>query len=342
MLAQQDSNKAIAIWLFVVAGLIFSMVILGGVTRLTGSGLSMVDWNPIMGVVPPITDQQWAETFDKYKQFPEYQKINKYMNVDEFKSIFYFEYGHRVLGRTIGLAFLIPFLIFLVRKKIDKSQAPKYILMFVLGGLQGLLGWYMVKSGLVSKPHVSQYRLTAHLAAAIAIYAFILWVAWGLLIPKAETDDAILRPIRKIAYGITGIIVLMILSGGFVAGTKAGFAYNTFPTMNGYWLPEGLYAMQPWWLNWFENVTTIQFNHRLIAWLLILGIPAFWYFTIRQIQEPQIRLALHLLLGMLAVQVSLGITTLLYAVPVALGAAHQAGALLLLTFALYLNRRLLA
>jgi cytochrome c oxidase assembly protein subunit 15 len=341
MLVHQDSNKAIAIWLIVVAALIFSMVVLGGVTRLTRSGLSMVEWDPIMGAVPPLTAQQWDETFEKYKQFPEYQKINRHMDVHEFKSIFWFEYSHRLLGRTIGLAFLLPFLVFLVRRKIDKSQAPKFVLMFVLGGMQGLLGWYMVKSGLVNRPHVSQYRLTAHLLAAIAIYSYILWVAWGMLIPRADTDDTLLRPVRNIAYAVTAVIVLMIMSGGFVAGTKAGLAYNTFPTMNGYWIPNGLYALQPWWLNWFDNTTTIQFNHRMIAWLLIFGIPAFWFYATRRIDEPRIRLALHLLLGMLVIQVTLGIATLLHAVPVALGAAHQAGALLLLTFALHLNRRLL-
>jgi cytochrome c oxidase assembly protein subunit 15 len=341
MLVHQDSNKAIAIWLIVVAALIFSMVVLGGVTRLTRSGLSMVEWDPIMGAVPPLTAQQWDETFEKYKQFPEYQKINRHMDVHEFKSIFWFEYSHRLLGRTIGLAFLLPFLVFLARRKIDKSQAPKFVLMFVLGGMQGLLGWYMVKSGLVNRPHVSQYRLTAHLLAAIAIYSYILWVAWGMLIPRADTDDTLLRPVRNIAYAVTAVIVLMIMSGGFVAGTKAGLAYNTFPTMNGYWIPNGLYALQPWWLNWFDNTTTIQFNHRMIAWLLIFGIPAFWFYATRRIDEPRIRLALHLLLGMLVIQVTLGIATLLHAVPVALGAAHQAGALLLLTFALHLNRRLL-
>jgi len=337
---QQDSSRAIAIWLFIVAALIFSMVILGGVTRLTRSGLSMVKWEPIMGVVPPLSQKQWQKTFDKYKQFPEYKKINRDMSVDEFKSIFWFEYTHRLLGRTIGLAFLIPFLVFLARRKIKKSYATKFVIMFVLGGLQGLLGWYMVKSGLVNKPHVSQYRLTAHLTAAIAIYAYILWVAWGLILPKLPQSGASLQKVRRYAMAVTALILLMIMSGGFVAGTKAGLAYNTFPTMNGYWIPEGLYALKPWWINWFENVTAIQFNHRMIAWLLMACVPAFWFYATRVIQQPQLRLGLHLLLAMLAIQVTLGITTLLFAVPVALGAAHQAGALILLTIALYINRRL--
>jgi cytochrome c oxidase assembly protein subunit 15 len=262
------------------------------------------------------------------------------MSVHEFKSIFWFEYSHRLLGRTIGLAFLIPFIFFVVRKQIEKQDVPKYLLMFVLGGLQGLLGWYMVKSGLVNRPHVSQYRLTAHLVAAIAIYSYILWVAWGLIVPKRDAEATRLRSLRNLGIGLTGLIILMIVSGGFVAGTKAGLAYNTFPTMNGYWVPEGLYAMQPWWLNWFENATTIQFNHRLIAWILILAVPAYWFHARRHAPDEATRLALHLLLAMLAIQVVLGITTLLHAVPVALGAAHQAGALLLLTTVLYVVRRL--
>jgi len=340
MLAQQDSNRAIAIWLFVVAALIFSMVVLGGVTRLTRSGLSMVEWEPIMGVVPPITEAQWQETFDKYKQFPEYQKINKGMSVHEFKSIFWFEYSHRLLGRVIGLAFLIPFIFFVVRKQIKKQDVPKYLFMFVLGGLQGLLGWYMVKSGLVNRPHVSQYRLTAHLVAAIGIYSYILWVAWGLIVPKQDAEATRLRSVRNLGIVLAGLIVLMIISGGFVAGTKAGLAYNTFPTMNGYWIPDGMYALQPWWLNWFENATTIQFNHRMIAWVLMLAVPAFWFHARRQAPDQATQIALHLLLVMFVIQATLGITTLLHAVPVGLGAAHQAGALLLLSTVLYVVRRL--
>ncbi len=337
---QQNSNRAIAIWLLVVAALIFSMVILGGVTRLTRSGLSMVEWEPIMGIVPPLSQEQWQETFDKYKNFPEYKKINLDLNVEEFKSIFWFEYSHRLLGRTIGLAFLVPFLIFLARRKIKKSDTPKFIIMFVLGGLQGLLGWYMVKSGLVNKPHVSQYRLTAHLIAAIAIYGYILWVAWGLLLPRLVQNSASLKKVRQFGIVLTVLILVMILSGGFVAGTKAGLAYNTFPTMNGYWIPEGLYALKPWWINWFENITTIQFNHRMIAWLLMACVPAFWFYATRLVQDSRARIGLHLLLAMLAIQIILGITTLLFAVPVALGAAHQAGALVMLSIALYINRRL--
>ncbi|MEE8481865.1 MAG: COX15/CtaA family protein [Acidiferrobacterales bacterium] len=341
-MSQQNSNRAIAIWLLVVAALIFSMVILGGVTRLTRSGLSMVEWAPIMGAVPPLSQAQWQDSFDKYKQFPEYKKINRNIDVEEFKSIFWFEYSHRLLGRIIGLAFLIPFLVFLARRKIRKADTPKYIAMFVLGGLQGVLGWYMVKSGLVNNPHVSQYRLTAHLVAAIAIYSYILWIAWDLLLAKSVKLDSSMRSVKRFGIALTSLIILMILSGGFVAGTKAGLAYNTFPTMNGEWIPAGLLALQPWWINLFENPTTIQFNHRMIAWLLMVCVPAFWFYATRIVQDPMTRIGLHLLVAMVAIQVLLGVTTLLFAVPVALGAAHQAGALILLTISLFINRRLAA
>ncbi len=341
-MSQQNSNRAIAIWLLVVAALIFSMVILGGVTRLTRSGLSMVEWAPIMGAVPPLSQAQWQDSFDKYKQFPEYKKINRNIDVEEFKSIFWFEYSHRLLGRIIGLAFLIPFLVFLARRKIRKADTPKYIAMFVLGGLQGVLGWYMVKSGLVNNPHVSQYRLTAHLVAAIAIYSYILWIAWDLLLAKSVKLDSSMRSVKRFGIALTSLIILMILSGGFVAGTKAGLAYNTFPTMNGEWIPAGLLALQPWWINLFENPTTIQFNHRMIAWLLMVCVPAFWFYATRIVQDPMTRIGLHLLVAMFTVQVLLGVTTLLFAVPVALGAAHQAGALILLTISLFINRRLAA
>jgi cytochrome c oxidase assembly protein subunit 15 len=335
-----SSNRAIAIWLFVVAALIFSMVVLGGVTRLTRSGLSIVEWDPIMGAIPPLTEQKWQETFDKYKQYPEYRKVNTGMSLHEFKSIFWFEYFHRLLGRSIGLAFLIPFLYFLARKQIGRPLVPKLVIMFVLGGLQGLMGWYMVKSGLVDRPHVSQYRLTAHLALAITIYGYILWVAWGLFFPREQHDSAAVEPVRRLALALTVLVSVMIASGGFVAGTKAGFSYNTFPTMNGYWIPDGLYALSPWWLNWFDNVTTVQFNHRLIAWLLFFTVPAFWWFAQGRVTAPRARLALHLLLAALAMQIVLGIATLVNAVPVPLGAAHQAGALVVFTFALFINHQL--
>lgn len=341
---EQRDNRILAYWLLTVCALIFAMVVLGGVTRLTHSGLSMVEWEPIMGAIPPLSEQEWEDTLEKYRTSPEYQKINKGMTVDEFKSIFWFEYSHRLLGRTIGLAFLLPFLYFLMRGKIRRRQIPTFFTMFILGGLQGLLGWYMVKSGLVNIPQVSQYRLTAHLIAAITIYVFILWVALGLLRSgTAEIRDPALRGLKRHGQFTTAIIILMIISGGFVAGTKAGFVFNTFPMMDGQWLPPGGLALQPWWLNLFENLATVQFNHRVLA--ILVTITVFTY-TLRGWRSKAISDAtcftFTLLFMMLLIQLGLGISTLVYVVPVALGAAHQAGALLLMTIAVILNHRLKA
>ncbi len=329
-----SSDKPVALWLFVCCALIFAMVVLGGVTRLTRSGLSIVEWDPIMGAVPPLTQARWEQTFDKYKQTPEYTKVNSGMSIEEFKGIFYMEWAHRLLGRLIGAVFLIPFVYFLVRRRITRELAPKLIVMFVLGGLQGALGWYMVKSGLVDIPRVSAYRLTAHLAFAVVIYAYIFWTALGLLYPPEPRPAP--RGLGRFGAAVTALIFLMILSGGFVAGNKAGFAFNTFPWMNGRFFPEGMYAMQPLWSNLFENIATVQFNHRLLAYLLCLVIPVFWWQAMRVALPARARLAAHFLLGWLAVQVLLGIATLLYAVPVPLAAAHQAVALVLFSVALYI------
>lgn len=338
---QHSDDRAIAMWLIMVAILIYIMVILGGVTRLTGSGLSMVEWDPIMGVLPPLSELEWQETFQKYQQFPEYQKLNKGMNLDEFKGIFVFEYSHRLLGRFIGLAFFVPFLFFLFKKRIRPQLTPKLIIMFILGGMQGLLGWYMVKSGLVHDPHVSQYRLAAHLTAAILIYTYILWVAWGLLYPSPQ--NAWVRGIEKLRFHTrlaAVIIMIMIISGALVAGTRAGLGFNTFPLMNGYFLPPGLFSMSPFYLNFVENPTTIQFDHRMIAYLLILYIPYVWYKAGRYALATRTRNTFQLLLFVFALQIFLGITTLLLEVPVALAASHQAGALLLLTVVLFIIHEL--
>jgi len=328
----ENNDRNIAYWLIAVALLIYAMVILGGVTRLTGSGLSMVEWSPIIGAIPPLTDQEWQTTFEKYQQFPEYQEVNKTMNVSEFKQIFLFEYSHRMLGRFIGLAFLIPFLFFFYKKKIRHSLTPKLIIMFVLGGLQGLLGWYMVKSGLVNDPHVSQYRLSAHLIAAMLIYTYILWVAWGLLNPRPKNDWVRgIESLRRHSRIAMSAIIVMIISGAFVAGTHAGIGFNTFPLMNGDVIPNGLFAMSPFYLNFFENPTTIQFDHRLIAFALMIYIPFLWFKSTRFTLSKRGQIAFHLLLVAFIIQIILGISTLLMAVPVPLAALHQAGALLLLT-----------
>jgi len=333
-------DKPIAVWLLTCCALIFAMVVLGGVTRLTHSGLSIVEWDPIVGAIPPLTQTQWEETFDQYKQTPEYRKINVGMSLLAFKGIFYVEWAHRLLGRLIGVVFLLPFLYFLVRRQITRALVPKLVMMFVLGGLQGALGWYMVKSGLIDIPRVSPYRLTAHLAFAIIIYAYIFWTALGLLYPQEPLPPP--GRLRRFSTVVAALIFVMILSGGFVAGNKAGFAFNTFPLMNGRFIPEGMYAMQPWWANLFENIATVQFDHRMIAYLLCLVIPAFWLTAMRFALPARTRRGVHVLLGWLAVQVTLGITTLLFVMPVPLAAAHQAGALILFSIALLVRHALRA
>jgi cytochrome c oxidase assembly protein subunit 15 len=332
-LTQHRNDRIVAAWLLLCCALVFAMVVLGGFTRLTGSGLSMVDWRPVTGILPPLSDAQWEQTFELYKQSPEFLKINSHMDVDDFKGIFWLEYLHRLLGRTIGVVFLLPFLFFVATRRIAAGDVPKYLLMFVLGGLQGLLGWYMVKSGLVDNPHVSQYRLTAHLAAAFLIYAYMFWVAMSLLFRSSDGR-------RSTHYGktvgLTALISVTILSGGFVAGLKAGRVYNTFPLMGDRWVPEGLLSIEPAWRNFFDNVATVQFDHRILALTTLVAVAAYWW-TTRAGQLPaRVRPAVHLLLGVALVQVGLGITTLLLAVPVTLGAAHQAVAMLLFTVAIYL------
>jgi len=333
-----NSRRAIAIWLLAVCALIFIMVVLGGVTRLTRSGLSIVEWQPLMGAIPPLTEAQWLTLFEKYKLTPEYQKVNVGMDLAGFQGIFWLEYFHRLLGRLIGLAFALPFVYFLVRGKIERALAPKLWLLFALGAAQGLLGWLMVASGLVDEPRVSPYRLTAHLGLAILIYGTMFWVALGLLSPQPAANAP--PALRRHGLGVTALIAMTILAGGFVAGTRAGFVFNDWPLMHGRWIPEGLYAMQPLWADFFENVATVQFHHRLLAYLLCLALPAWWWLARRQALATRARWLFHLLLAALVVQVALGIATLLYVVPLPLAAAHQAGALLLLSVALLINHHL--
>jgi len=339
--AEQENthNRRIAAWLFVCCFMVYAMVILGGVTRLTGSGLSMVEWDPIFGVLPPLEQASWDETFRLYQQSPEYQKINIGMDLEGFKRIYWFEYSHRLLGRTIGTVFLLPFLFFLTRGWIRRPLVPKLVTMFVLGGLQGLLGWFMVKSGLIDNPHVSQYRLTAHLGLAILIYAYMFYVALGLWLGKQRPAN-IPAGLRHATTLLAVLVFITILSGGFVAGLKAGFAYNTFPLMNGHWVPEAIFMQTPLWRNFFENVATVQFEHRLLATLAFSSVILLWVAARRYSLPAAVTTGLHLMLAAAVLQVSLGISTLLLHVPVALAAAHQAGALLLFTIALYTQQRM--
>jgi len=331
-----DNDRAIMRWLMVCLLLVFAMVILGGVTRLTDSGLSMVTWHPT-GMLPPLGEAQWQVEFDKYRQFPEYQKLNRGMSLDSFKSIYWFEYSHRMLGRLIGLVFLLPFLYFWLSRKIKPGLTPRLVAMFILGGMQGLLGWYMVKSGLVSNPHVSQYRLTAHLLAAILIYSFILWTIFNLAFsePYRRLADSAVSGWRKTSLWLAALLLLTIASGGFVAGLEAGLIFNTFPLMGGKLIPEGIGALSPWYLNPVENMVTVQFDHRWLAMttgvLLII-----WYLRGRSsFDQPRLQRSFKLVGMMVILQLGLGIATLLMQVPVLLGALHQAGALLLFSALLF-------
>ncbi len=324
-------RRQIAAWLLICCALVFAMVVVGGVTRLTHSGLSIVEWQPLVGTLPPLNEEAWQETFDKYKQTPEYRLVNSNMTLDGFKGIFWWEYFHRLLGRAIGLAFFLPLLYFIARKYIDRPLAWRLGGIFLLGGLQGAMGWYMVQSGLVDNPRVSQLRLAAHLGLAFLIYAAMFWQALDLLWPRRAQAVAALQNAWRQASALTVLIFVMSLSGALVAGTRAGRVYNTFPKMNEHWVPPEIFALEPWYSNFFNNMATVQFDHRLIAWLLAFLVPWFCWRARQLPLSTAARMSLHMLLTVLVLQIVLGITTLLAAVPVALGAAHQGGALLLLT-----------
>jgi len=333
-------RRSVAAWLLCCAALVFAMVVVGGVTRLTHSGLSIVEWQPLVGTIPPLSQDDWNALFAKYRETPEFKLVNFHMDVEGFQSIFWWEYFHRLLGRLIGLVFLLPFLWFLARGRIEPRVAWQLAGVFLLGALQGALGWYMVKSGLVDDPRVSHFRLTAHLGLALAIFAAELWIALGLL--GRDRMPARSTVVGAAAIAIVVVVFVMALTGGFVAGLRAGKAYNTFPLMNGHWIPPEILTLEPWWQNFLYNMATVQFVHRAIAWLLAVAVPLFWWRAMASAISPRARWACHLLVATLGLQVALGIATLVMAVPVALGAAHQGGAVLLLGAALWVAHEMRA
>jgi len=336
---QIRNNRQIAIWLLCVCAAIFIMLVIGGATRLTHSGLSMMTWEPLMGWIPPLNQADWLDSFEHYKKIPEFYELNPGMDVEAYKGIFMLEYIHRVWGRLIGVFFLLPFIYFLMAGKVDKSFRPKLVIMFVLGGMQGVLGWYMVSSGF-DNPHVSQYRLTAHLSAAFIIFAYIFWVALGLLFPDKSASLYDVKPLRRLMFILTGLIALTVVAGGMVAGLKAGFYYNTFPLMEGRFIPDGYAVLKPFYLNFFENITAVQFNHRLLAEISVLSTAGLWWYARSFGLSARARLAFHLLLGMAVLQVSLGIATLVMVIPTWLAVTHQGGAMLLFSLALFSNHAL--
>jgi cytochrome c oxidase assembly protein subunit 15 len=329
----RSRDRVVATWLLVCCGLVFAMVVLGGVTRLTGSGLSMAEWRPIMGTLPPLSEAEWQRVFEIYQQTPEFQHVNSHMDVHDFKGIFWLEYLHRLLGRLLGLVFLLPLVYFVLRKYISWSQLPWYLLMFALGGLQAVIGKIMVASGQVDAPQVSHYRLTAHLSAAFLVYAFMFWRAQTLL---HGVPHGVAHAWYRRTQALTALIVVTIVSGGFVAGLDAGLIYNTFPKMGDYWIPPGLMALEPAWRNLFDNLTTVQFDHRVLAITTFALIVAYWLRS-RVTRLPRhARAGANALLALAVLQVLLGVFTVVMAVPTALAVGHQGNALLLLTSALYL------
>lgn len=320
---QTEALPLVRAWLFFTAFLVFCMVIVGGATRLTDSGLSITEWQPLLGVIPPFTEAQWQEALEKYRQIPEYQLVNKGMSLDDFKFIYWWEWAHRFLGRFIGLVFFLPFLYFAVTGALSGRTLWRSAALFVLGGLQGALGWYMVASGLVDRVDVSQYRLSAHLTLATVIFGAILWVAFGL-----DRKRRLVHGSREwVAVLIVGLVILQVAAGGFVAGLDAGMGYNTWPMMDGQLIPAGLMIMKPWWANLFENAMTVQFNHRILAYVIVVVAAGYAYVV--QTQTAALIVAAVLL------QVVFGVWTLLWQVPLWLGLVHQGGALVVLAAALW-------
>lgn len=330
-------NRKVVHWLFTGCFLIFIMVIVGGITRLTNSGLSMTDYKLITETIPPLNEEAWMAEFERYKQFPEYQKLHFHFELEDFKEIYFWEWFHRFLGRLIGVVFLIPFLYFLFTKQLSTSTIKKSLVLLSLGAFQGFLGWYMVKSGLVDIPAVSHYRLAAHLITAFLTFAYTYWVALDLIYPKRETVNKNFR--NLVRWGML-ILLLQIIWGAFVAGLNAGLIHNTWPLMNeGKLIHETVYIEQePLWRNFIEGKSGVQFVHRYLAWFVVLSIGLIWYrsrkLTLNLLQHR----AIDFLLIMVFIQFLLGVLTLIYAVPLWLGVAHQVGAFFLLaamTFTLH-------
>lgn len=288
----------------------------------------MVDWKPLLGTVPPITPDDWSEKFNSYKQFPEYQKLNASMTLTEFKSIFWWEYAHRLLGRLIGVIFLLPWLYFWIKKKIPAGYNKKFAFLFALGGLQGVLGWYMVTSGLVNNPYISHYRLAAHLALAFLLFGSTLWII--LRLGRVEQTQPPASKLQLFSWLTLGLISVQIIYGAFTAGLKAGFVLNTFPLMNGRLIPVDLIFNEPFWRSAVEDVFTVQFIHRTLGWLVAISIVSLWFYARRFSLTHAQRVTINYLAGAVILQFTLGVLTLIYSVPLILAAAHQAGALALL------------
>ncbi|WEX11598.1 COX15/CtaA family protein [Chelativorans sp. AA-79] len=317
-------------WLYCVLVTLFALVLVGGATRLTDSGLSITEWKPIHGVVPPLNEAEWVEEFAKYRQIPEYQQINRGMSLDEFKTIFWWEWAHRLLARGVGFVFALPLLFFWVTGRLERHLKPKLLGILALGGLQGAIGWWMVASGLVERVDVSQYRLATHLTIACLIFTATMAVARGL---APHSGKPALETTRRFAGWLVVAVLVQIYLGGLVAGLDAGMAYNTWPLMDGAIIPQGLFDQSPAWVNLFENPKTVQFIHRFGAYTVLLL--ALWHAVATWRVEPgstHARRAVALFL-LVCVQAAIGVATLLMVVPLDVALAHQGAALVVLGFA---------
>lgn len=326
--ASPQASRRIAAWLLVMCALVAAMVIVGGATRLTDSGLSITEWRPVTGAVPPMSEAAWLAEFEKYKTIPEYEQVNYGMSLDQFKTIYWWEWGHRFLGRIIGIAFFAPFVFFVATRQARGALAFKLFGLFLLGGMQGALGWYMVQSGLADRVDVSQYRLAAHLSLAVFLFALMFWLALDLW-PSQKIAVSRRLQVGALALSI-GVFAQMIL-GAFVAGLRAGRTFNTWPLMDGKFFPDGYFTGAPGLNDMFETIAAVQFNHRIGAYLVAAGALWFWFAARNSSIESRARLVL----AAVGFQVVLGVWTVLAATPIALGLAHQAGALGVLAVALY-------
>jgi cytochrome c oxidase assembly protein subunit 15 len=330
----ERDRRAVAAWLLAVAGMIWAMVALGGATRLTGSGLSIMEWAPLSGTLPPLSEAEWQRLYDLYRTIPQYRLVNAGFGIEGFKEIFWLEWAHRLWGRLIGLAFALPLAWFWIRGRIPPGLKPRLLLLLALGGLQGAIGWFMVASGFdADRTAVSPYRLVVHLGLALLLYGMVYWTALSLLRPEASAPPGA-APVRRWAHAAAGLAALAMLAGGFVAGIRAGFDYNTFPLMDGRLVPEGYLALSPAWANLTANVAAVQFNHRLLATLALLAALGTAWIGWRLLPAGPARTGCLLLGAAVALQYGLGIATLVHVVPVWLGTLHQAVAVAVLTAAL--------
>ena len=334
------NNKSVIIWLLSGCVLVFVMVVVGGITRLTGSGLSMTDWHLVTDTFPPLTEAKWQETFETYKQFPEYKKINIHNNftLQDYKFIYFWEWFHRFIARILGVVFIIPFIYFLIKKKLDPATLKKGLILLGMGALQGFFGWYMVRSGLINNPDVSHYRLSLHLTFAFLTFAYTLWVTLDLIYPEKNN---IILPMRKLARITLVVILIQIIYGGFVAGLDAGFIHNHWPLMSdGQFFHDSITLEKNTWLARFtEGKSGVQFVHRTLAYIVVSLILLLFFKSRSLLLSNTQKKGIYALLIIVFIQFSLGVFTLLYSVPLWLGVTHQAVAFFLLSAMIYTLHR---